>query len=179
MRPMLSLCPLPRSRGRSILLTVLLVSLLLLSACAAPAPRFEDVGEGLPIPEFQLSSLDGDMVRSTDLAGQPVVLNFWATWCGPCVREIPTLRKLHRADGVKVVSIALDEQGASVVRPFVERHAIDYPVLLGDHAVFQRFNGSAIPYTFVLDADLQVVEVHRGLVSARRLEKDLRRAMGS
>ena len=161
---------------RSILPLVLLVSILWLSACGSPTPRFQ---EGLPIPEFQLPSLDGDVVHSDDLAGQPVVLNFWATWCGPCVREIPTLKKLHRAGGVRVVSIALDEQGASVVRPFVKRHDIDYPVLLGDHNVFQRFNGSAIPYTFVLDPSLRVVEVHRGLVSARRLEKDLRKAMGS
>lgn len=179
MRAMQSSSPRFSFHQRSAPPTALLVVFLLLSACARPAPRHEDIGEGLPIPEFQLPSLDGDTVRSTDWTGQPVVLNFWATWCGPCVREIPTLKKLHRAEGVQVVSIALDEQGASVVRPFVERHQIDYPVLLGNHAVFQRFNGSAIPYTFVLDSDLQVVEIHRGLVSARRLEKDLRRAMGS
>lgn len=158
--------------------TILLaLSLLCVAGCGGVAPRHDDIKVGLPIPEFRLTSLDGSVVESADLKGQPVVLNFWATWCGPCVREIPTLQELHRTDSVRVISIALDDGGAAIVRPFVERHGIDYPVLLGNQQIFQRFNGYAIPYTFVLDSSSRIVKVHRGLVSSRRLERDLRQAM--
>jgi thiol-disulfide isomerase/thioredoxin len=150
--------------------------LLLLTACGA-VPRHQDIQVGQPIPPFELTSLDGTTVNSESLKGKPVVLNFWATWCGPCVREIPTLKELHRADAVRVVSIALDDEGEAVVRPFVAKQSIDYPVLLGGQEIFQRFNGYAIPYTLVLDSSLNIVEMHRGLVTSRRLEKDVRRAM--
>ncbi len=148
---------------------------LVMSSCF-PAPRHSDVKVGLPIPEFELTSLDGETVSSHSYAGTPVVLNFWATWCGPCVREIPTLKAIERDSAARVVSIAIDQGGAGEVRPFAERHGIDYAVLLGDSALFKRFNGWAIPYTLVLDSSLRIVRMHRGLVSLRTLERDLRRA---
>ena len=105
-----------------------------------------------------------------------MVLNFWATWCRPCVKEIPTLNAIAGRSSARVVTIAIDDGGASVVEPFVERHGIDYTVLLGDREVFQRFNGWAIPYTLVLDSSLRIVSFRRGYVSLRSLERDLRRA---
>ena len=150
--------------------------LALVALAAGCQPRHADVRLGGPIPEFRLPALDGQMVSSDSYLGSPVVLNFWATWCRPCLKEIPTLNALARGSSARVVTIAIDEGGASVVEPFVERHGIDYTVLLGDKEVFQRFNGWAIPYTLVLDASLRVVSFHRGYVSLRSLERDLRRA---
>lgn len=105
-----------------------------------------------------------------------MVLNFWATWCGPCVKEIPTLKTLAKDSDAQVVTIAIDDNGAAAVKPFVDKHDIEYTVLLGDSALFKRFNGWAIPYTLVLDSSLQVVSFHRGYVSLRTLERELRRA---
>ncbi len=150
--------------------------LALVALAAGCQPRHADVRLGGPIPEFRLPALDGQMVSSDSYLGSPVVLNFWATWCRPCLKEIPTLNALARGSSARVVTIAIDEGGASVVEPFVERHGIDYTVLLGDKEVFQRFNGWAIPYTLVLDSSLRVVSFHRGYVSLRSLERDLRRA---
>lgn len=132
------------------------------------------VAKGKEIPPFKLPLLEGGSIDSASLRGdEPVILNFWATWCGPCVKEIPELKELHRGDGARVVTIALDDGGKSIVQPFVARHAIDYPVLLGDTGLFQRFGGTGIPYTLVLDGDLVVQRIYRGLVTQRTLERDL------
>lgn len=151
---------------------------LLLNACQ-PGGTHPDIRVGSPIPEFEISTLQGDSVASSSYLGRPVVLNFWATWCGPCVKEIPTLKTLDQDSTAQVVTIALDAGGADIVQPFVDRHSIGYPVLLGDMKLFQRFNGYAIPYTLVLNASLEIVSMHRGYVSLRTLERNLRRAAES
>ena len=153
---------------------ILLVVILLLSC--QPVPGNPDVGIGKILPAFELSALGGDEVSSASYLGKPVVLNFWATWCGPCLKEIPTLKALHREANANVVTVAIDEEGEEIVRPFVEKHGIDYPVLIADPAFLHRYNGNGIPYTLVLDASQKIVKMHRGYVSLRSLERDLRRA---
>lgn len=156
-------------------LICLLAVTLLLASCQ-PKGSHRGLRVGQTIPEFEIPSLQGGSVASSSYAGRPVVLNFWATWCRPCVKEIPTLKTLEKDSTAQVVTIALDAQGSEVVQPFVDKYDIDYTVLLGDHELFQRFGGWAIPYTLVLDASLEVVGLHRGYVSLRTLERDLRRA---
>ncbi len=153
----------------------LAIAALLLAACQQALPH-DDVRIGEVMPEFRLAALSGEEVSSASYLGKPVVLNFWATWCGPCEKEIPTLKAIHRDSSAKVVTIAIDVEGESIVRPFVEKHGIEYPVLIGDPEVFRRYNGSAVPYTLVLDASHKIVSMHRGFVSMRSLERDLRRA---
>ena len=152
-----------------------LVGILLLAA-ACQGARHPDIRIGETIPEFELPALGGTTVSSSSYAGRPVVLNFWATWCRPCIKEIPTFKAIAEDSAVQVVTIAIDDKGAGIVQPFVDRHGISYPVLLGDKMIFERFGGRAIPYTLVLDAGLRIVSLHRGYVSLRSLERDLRRA---
>ncbi len=152
-----------------------LAAALLLAACPV-APRHDDVRIGKALPAFELPALDGQEVSSASYLGEPVVLNFWATWCGPCKKEIPTLKAIHRDSPAQVVTIAIDEEGESIVRPFVEKYGIDYPVLIADTKFFRRYNGSAVPYTLVLDSSHKIVSMHRGFVSMRTIERDLRRA---
>ncbi len=151
------------------------MAVLLLAACRV-GPRHADIRIGEAIPGFELPAIGGDEVSSRSYLGKPVVLNFWATWCRPCVKEIPTLKAIHRDSPAHVVSIAIDEQGESIVRPFVEKHGIDYPVLIGDVELFKRYNGTGVPYTLILDSSLKIVKMHRGYVSLRSIERDLRRA---
>ncbi|MEM7350185.1 MAG: TlpA disulfide reductase family protein [Acidobacteriota bacterium] len=160
------------------LLQIAILGLVLCTLALSCGPRAShpDIRVGSPIPEFELPALQGEKVTSSSYLGRPVVLNFWATWCGPCVKEIPTLKTLDKESKAQVVTIALDNQGASIVQPFVDQHDIDYTVLLGDEELFKRFNGWAIPYTLVLDSSLQIVSLHRGYVSLRTLERNLRRA---
>jgi hypothetical protein len=82
------------------------------------------------------------------------------------------LNELTR-EGVRVVAVALDEEGASAVEPFVEEHGLVYTVLLGNQDVFQRFSGFTIPFTLVLDGSWSVVGIYRGPVTRDDLETDL------
>ena len=148
----------------------LLLSALALTACGPSPPRMR---VGTQLPEFSLPSLVGKKVESDSLTGKPMVLNFWATWCNPCLAEIPELVELADNDELEVVAIALDQEGEKVVAPFVEKHAMDYTILLGNQEIFQRMGGIAIPYTLLLDSSHKVVEIYRGVATRADIEESL------
>lgn len=153
-------------------LVVLGCLLMATLACGPKAPEKVEIGGHLPA--FTLTGLNGQAISSESLkGGKPVILNFWATWCGPCRLEMPALQELHRGGGARVLSIAVDDDGAAVVQPFVQKQGLDYPVLIGDSATLQRYGGFALPYTLILDGDLRVHSIHRAVVSQRTLERDL------
>jgi thiol-disulfide isomerase/thioredoxin len=113
-----------------------------------------------PAPQYGFVSLTGDTIRSTDLAGRVVVLNFWATWCGPCKLEMPSLQKLHERradDGVVVLGLATDVGPQSTVRGFLEDRGITYPVGRASRAHRTAFGGiPGIPTTFLIDRNGRV-----------------------
>jgi thiol-disulfide isomerase/thioredoxin len=149
----------------------LLVLATLLGACTPVEIPPAKVGEKLA--PLDLPTFQGGFSRSEEWSGgQPVVVNFWATWCQPCLFEIPVLQDLHRSGAVKIVSITLDKDRAEL-EPFVLEHGIDYPILLGDLGLLQDLGSNSIPFTLVLDRELEVKRIHRALVSARTLEQDL------
>ncbi len=106
-------------------------------------------------PEYAFTSLDGREVSSTDLRGSVVVLNFWATWCGPCKLEMPSLQSLHEdraEDGVVVLGLSTDVGSASGVVAFLTERGIDYPIGRATNAHRQAFGGiRGIPTTFIID----------------------------
>lgn len=153
---------------------LLCVSLCLVACGGAKNSGGGEVAVGAELPSFELPLLSGKELSSEDLRGKkPVVINFWATWCGPCRLEMPALQELHRSGGARVVSIAVDDDGAAVVAPFVQKEGIPYEVLIGDSGTLQRYGAFSIPFTLVLDGDLKVRSIHRSLVSQRQLERDL------
>lgn len=154
---------------------VILLGLVILGACgSAPATKPEDVVVGNTIPDFSLKSLEGKTIDKNSLTGEVVVLNFWASWCTPCMAEIPELKELAANSKAKVVGIALDEMGLETIKPFVETHKINYMVLVGDQDLFQQFNGVGIPYTLVLDRTQRIVKIYRGPTDRASLEADLK-----
>jgi thiol-disulfide isomerase/thioredoxin len=160
---------------KQLTIIVACLSLAALSGCqSAQAVKPEDVVVGNTIPDFSLKSLDGKTVSKDSLKGEVVVLNFWASWCSPCMGEIPQLKQVAANSKARIVGIALDENGAETVKPFVESHQINYTVLLGDQDIFQQFNGVGIPYTLVLDRSQRIVKVYRGPVDREALEADLK-----
>ncbi|MEM7051732.1 MAG: TlpA disulfide reductase family protein [Acidobacteriota bacterium] len=142
-------------------LPALLVVIALQLACGGAGSGVE---VGRPLPAFSLPSLEGTPLGSTELVGQPTVLTFWATWCQPCLKEIPLLRELDADPRLRLISVALDEGGAEVVRPFVAERSIDYPVLIGDQETFTRLGGLAIPHTLLIDSEGIVRDVVRGQI---------------
>lgn len=150
---------------------IAVASLVFVSGCARE-PQSVEIGKKLP--SFELPSLGGGTVASDDLAGdRPVLINFWATWCHPCVREIPALQELHAAGGVQVVSINLDTLEDGEVKEFVSSHGMGYEVLRGDISTLTSYGSTSIPYTLVLDRDLTVRFIHTVTVSRGTLERDL------
>ena len=154
---------------------VILLSGVVLAGCrSAQAVNPEDVTVGNTIPDFSVTSLEGKTINKDSLKGQVVVLNFWASWCTPCMAEIPELKQLAASSKAKVVGIALDENGWASVKPFVEAHQINYTVALGSQELFQEFNGVGIPYTLVLDPSQHIVKIYRGPTNRESLEADLK-----
>jgi len=157
-----------------------LVLVLALTLGCGVAERAAEVEEAAsePAPAFELASLDGSQVSLASLEGRPVVIDFWATWCVPCIRQIPVLNELRKQHGdrVSVVGIAVDAQGLEVVAPFAEEHGMEYTILIGDEALAQDFGAKGFPTLFILNAQGAIEEAHVGVVSLGELEEALERA---
>jgi cytochrome c biogenesis protein CcmG/thiol:disulfide interchange protein DsbE len=129
-------------------------------------------------PDWRLTNLDGKSVKLSDFRGKVVILNFWTTWCPPCRREIPSfisLQKQYGDKGLVVVGVSLDEKGPGIVKPFVTKMGINYPVVMGDQKTAADYGGIAVvPTTFVIDRKGQVVAEHQGDAERATFEAEIK-----
>ena len=130
-------------------------------------------------PYFELKELKGKTVCLTDFVGKVIILDFWATWCPPCKKEIPDFIELYKQyskRGVTIVGIALDEYEA--VKNFHSENKINYPILLGTDEVVKLYGGiRGIPTTFVIDKDGTIRQRYEGYRPKDLFEKEIKAAL--
>ncbi|MGI9330008.1 MAG: TlpA family protein disulfide reductase [Gammaproteobacteria bacterium] len=126
------------------------------------------------LPDFTLTDLDGRERNIREWSGQPLLLNFWATWCAPCLREMPLLQTLHQEspDGLKVIGIAVDR--APAVESFIIEAGISYPILVGQQqaiAAAESFGPEfiALPFSILIAADGAVIGMEAGELEVEEL----------
>ena len=124
--------------------------------------------------DFALKDADGKTVRLSDYRGQVVLLDFWATWCGPCKIEIPwfvELQRKHKDKGFAVIGVSMDEDGWEAVKPFLHHMNVNYRVVIGNDTTAQAYGGvDALPTTFLIDREGRIAATHVGLASRRDFE---------
>jgi len=147
--------------------------LLLAAASASAATR---------MPSFRLpDAVSGATINSADFKGKTLLITFFATWCPPCMQEIPTLIELHqqfsKAD-FSVIGMAVDQEGADVVAMLVKKRSINYPVVMADEATAHNFGGIVgIPTSFLINKEGNVVKKYPGYIPHSILEQDIKKIM--
>ena len=139
--------------------------LLLGLLCWAPSTA-RALGE--VAPDFTLRDMDNQSVSLSSLKGKVVLINFWATWCGPCQVEMPHLQKMYTelgAKGFTVLSVSADDaRTASLVKPLIKKNGYTFPVLLDkETTVVAQYNpAKTLPYSVLLDREGKIAKVHQG-----------------
>ena len=176
MRRHCALATLLRHSGACLILAVLLCPMLP-SLAQDSLPRIRFVRDPDPAPTFQLKDVEGKELKLEAFRGKVVLLNFWATWCGPCRAEIPSLVELQKRykDGLQVIGLAVDEENEGYVRSFAGTQGINYPVAMGTPDVRIAYGGvGALPTVFVIDTEGRIVQKHVGLFNPVLYETEVR-----
>lgn len=150
------------------------VFLLLVPIRCGENPHEENSNPGF---DFNLPDLDGKIHSMKEFKGQILVVNFWATWCPPCLEEVTKLNDLYdryKNKGVQVVGIALDKDSLKLVTPFVKRSKIDYLILVGNHQVLTGLrNFKGVPTTLLFDQEGKIRKRFDGSFDLEQLEESL------
>lgn len=175
-----------KSVGRS---PRLALAILILSAAACSpihsggARKIKQQEDRKLAPDFALKDVNGATVRLSDYRGKVVLLNFWATWCGPCKIEIPwfiEFEQKHKDRGFAVLGISMDDGGWEVVRPFLARMNVNYRTLMGDETVAELYGGVAsLPTSFLIDREGKIASAHLGLVSKSVYENEIEQLLAA
>lgn len=176
--------------SRQLLLRVLgfAAGVFFLAACGAWSARSPQGDKVIRLvrnpdaaPEFKLDALDGKPLSLATARGKVVLLNFWASWCGPCRAEIPDLIALQQKyrDQLQIIALTVDDDDESTIKQVVAETHINYPVAMASPEVRLQYGGiAALPTSFVLDAQGRVVQKHEGLRDPALYETEIRALLG-
>jgi thiol-disulfide isomerase/thioredoxin len=136
-----------------------------------------------PAPDFALESIDGKTVHLSDLRGKAILLNFWATWCGPCKIEMPwfvELQNQYGPQGLQIVGVAMDDASKEDIGKFAKDMGVNYPILIGKEAVGDAYGGvPALPESFLIGRDGKLVDKIVGLRGKAEIEDAVKKALNT
>ncbi|MCK4353136.1 TlpA family protein disulfide reductase [candidate division WOR-3 bacterium] len=133
-------------------------------------------------PDFTLPELGGEQFTFSSLKGKVIILDFWATWCGPCRVEIPdfiSLYKKYKDKGLEIIGISLDRDKESAVAPFARQMGINYIIVFGGKEVTEKYGGiRGIPTTFIIDQKGNIFKKYVGVRTKNIFEADIKELLG-
>ena len=144
---------------------------------AAETPQATPSNAGKVAADFALKDASGTDFKLADYKGKVVLLNFWATWCGPCKAEIPwfvEFNKKYKDSGLAVLGISMDDDGWKSVKPYITEKKIDYRIAVGNDQIGRSYGGvDSLPTTFIIDRTGKIAYTHMGLESKDVYEKEI------
>jgi thiol-disulfide isomerase/thioredoxin len=158
-----------------------LILFTFVNSCFAQLPVIRFVRDPDPAPDFKLKDLAGKDLNLDASRGKVVLLNFWATWCGPCREEIPELIALQNRykDRLQIIGLVVDDDDEKEIRSVIESQGINYPVALADSQTRLAYGGiAALPTVFVINSEGRVVQKHVGLFNPALYETEVRALLG-
>ena len=137
--------------------------------------------KGKTAPDFTLDTLEGQSVKLSDYRGKAVLLNFWATWCGPCKVEMPwfvDLQKEYGSQGLQIIGVAMDDSGKDAIDKFAKEMGVNYLILQGKEAVGDAYGGVlGLPTTFFIDRNGKIIDSSSGLIGKGEIEENIKKAL--
>jgi peroxiredoxin len=188
----LEVLPLKRNSAAILIVTLVVAVMIYAGVHSSRHPRVSAVAPGAQslqlgteaigkeAPDFTLQDLQGKHVKLSDFRGKAVLLNFWATWCGPCKVEMPwfvELQKQYGPQGLEIVGVALDDSGTETIQKFAKEMGVNYTVLQGRDEVGDAYGAIGLPTSYFIDRNGKVINSSAGLVERGEIEADIKKTL--
>jgi cytochrome c biogenesis protein CcmG/thiol:disulfide interchange protein DsbE len=161
---------------RSIVLSIALTILSFAQPTTTPAD-LKPAPARKATPDFSLEDSTGSLIKLSSYKGRVVLLDFWATWCTGCKQEIPWYMEFqdkYKKSGLSAIGVSLDDDGWKSVKPFLQEHKINYPIVTGNwDTMGKSFGFDSMPATLLIDRDGKIADLHVGMVDKAAFEREI------